>query len=68
VSTRQIAIVAVVDLDANAYPPDDEQAERWLINDILKGAVPGSLSLHSDEIGDVIGTVTVRAVSVREPQ
>jgi hypothetical protein len=47
--------------DVKTMHGDDEQAKDWFFNEILSG-VKGDLSLHSNDIGDFIGTVKVLAI------
>jgi hypothetical protein len=57
---QKLTIVATLELDAAFYPPDDEQAQTWLVQDILMGEV---LILHSNEIGDEVGRVRIESVT-----
>jgi hypothetical protein len=61
-SAQKLRITAVLTLDATLYPPDDEDAQDWLLNDILLGDDLGRLILHSNEIGDELGTLHIETV------
>ena len=58
---QRLRITAVLEMDAAMYPPGDEQAQDWLINDILLGDVNG-LVLVSNEVGDEVGLLHVEHV------
>lgn len=58
--TQKLWITAVLELDVGLYPPDDADAQRWLVEDILLG---DGLILHSNEIGDELGRLHVEHVS-----
>lgn len=51
---------AELEYDADVMYADDEDGKDWFINEILR-APPGpmGLLLHSNEMGDTIGEVTV---------
>lgn len=62
-ATQKLRITAVLELNAAMYPPDDEDAQHWLIQDILLGNCVGDrLILHSNEVGDELGTLEVEQV------
>lgn len=52
-----------LETDDEVYATDRESV-AWLIDDILTGY--DTLSLHSDEIGDEIGTVKVLSVKTAD--
>ncbi len=45
--------------DAEMMHSDDKESIDWFYNDILKSRRKNDLFLHSNEIGDEIGTVKV---------
>jgi hypothetical protein len=62
VRLNKLRITAVLELDPVLYPPGDEDAQRWLIEDILIGDI-GRLTLHSNEIGGELGYLHVEHVA-----
>lgn len=59
--TQKLRITATLELDARMYPPDDEDSQNWLVNDILLGDI-GRLILLSNEIGDELGVLHIEQV------
>lgn len=56
-----LRITATLHLDAGFYPPDDEKAQDWLVNDILMGDLD-RLTVMSAEIGDEVGRLIIERV------
>ena len=54
-------ITATLHLDVGSYPPDDEQCQDWLVNDILLGDLD-RLTVISAEIGDEVGRLVIERV------
>ncbi len=54
-------LILELDVDEKVYGTDQDEVD-WLCNDILLG--DGGLILHSNEIGDEVGIVTVLDVNV----
>lgn len=50
----KIKITIEVDIE-DSFNLEDEEEKLWFENEIMVGN--GSLTIHSDEIGDIIGTV-----------
>ncbi|GAS98798.1 predicted protein [Mycolicibacterium canariasense] len=61
-SKQRLRIVAVLEVDADHYPPGDAQSQSWLVNNILLGGGDDFLILHSNEIGDELGSLNVECV------
>ena len=54
----KITLTIELEYQESHFPKDDSEAYDWFINHILYED-KGKLRLHSDEIGDLIGKVTV---------
>ena len=59
----KLLITAEVECDDTLYSRSQEEMD-WHINDILLQGPDGELILHSNEIGDSIGTVKVLKAEV----
>lgn len=64
----KIGIVAWLETDDAHYgtPEGDPEAWEWLIESVLLGERPDSepLILHSNEVGDVVGTLKISSVGL----
>jgi len=54
---KSLTLVIELEYDDEIMHHDDQEARDWFYNNILLGR--GGLLLHSNEIGDTIGSVTV---------
>lgn len=53
---KKLLIHAILEYDETIIHTDDAEGKAWFYNDLLLGEV---LILHSNEIGDDVGTVRV---------
>lgn len=60
--SQRLRVMAILELDAQLYPPDDAACQQWLILDILSDG--NGLFLHSNEIGDEVGNVQIERIEV----
>jgi hypothetical protein len=63
---RRVTLTIELEYDVKIIHGCDEQAKTWFFNEILSG-VKGDLALHSNDIGDFIGTVKVLAIIDKQP-
>ena len=59
----KLLLTIEVEIDDELYGTSDKESMDWLINDILLSG-KDHLILHSNEIGDEIGTVKVLTAEV----
>lgn len=57
----KIKLLVELEYDARSMHGDDPEAIEWFHKDILKGT-DELLILHSNELGDEVGTITVLEV------
>lgn len=55
---KNIKIVAILSYDKNIIE-DDKESIDWFYNKILKSKKRNELTLHSNEIGDQVGTIKI---------
>jgi hypothetical protein len=55
---KKIKFEAILTYDSNIMHGKDKEAINWFYNEILKD----TLILHSNEIGDEIGTVKIKRI------
>lgn len=55
----KIKLEIELDYDADLHHAEDNIAREWFFNEVLCGQKRDDLILHSNEIGDSIGTVKV---------
>ena len=55
---KTIRLTIELTYDSGIMHGEDERSKQWFFNEILNGE-NGDLVLHSNEIGDTIGTVKV---------
>lgn len=60
----KLRIEAELDYDADLMHGDDAEARRWFFDDILWR---DRLTLHSKEIGDEIGELTITVIGISVP-
>lgn len=59
----KVQMLVELDYDAETMHSDDTASKRWFMEDILlNNTEDGGLVLHSNEIGDSVGTVKVLTV------
>jgi hypothetical protein len=63
---RRVAMIIEFEYDVKTIHGYDERAKEWFFNEILSG-VKGDLSLHSNDVGDFIGTVKVITIIGKQP-
>lgn len=56
----KIKIIAILDYDDRIMHGDDQEAKDWFINEVL---LKETLIVHSNEIGDEVGSLNIESIS-----
>ncbi len=60
---KTLKIEAELKYDDKMMHDKDKESRDWFFNDILKSKRKNDLFLHSNEIGDEIGTIKITKIS-----
>ena len=59
---KKLTMTIELTYDDEIMHEDNEEAKAWFFNDVLNDPTEGSLILHSNYLGDEVGTVRILSI------